>query len=560
VDNQRFLVWGLFLAMLWFAYQSWQLDYSPQTPPEASEVVDTAKPPSAILPPPGDEPLPAVSNATKDAAAPSATTAPERTVTVSTDVLDVVINTAGVRLVRATMKNYPISKDTPDELVELLSPDAANFGEIRLWLRGSGAAGELAAFEVDADRYELGTNDDLRVPFRRVGDNGITETRTLVFRRGAYRIDVEQTIDNGSDAAWRGDQVIQLIRRFSGPDRSMFNPDTYSFDGPILYNGDSSEKLDRDDLLDDGPEVIKEENGWVASIQHHFLNAIVPDTDTTNAFQVSASDNRMTASVVGPAQTVEPGSNHTFTATLFTGPKLQGQLEAIDPRLKLTVDYGLLTPLSQPMFWLLSKAHDFASNWGLAIIIVTILIKLVFYKLTESSGRSMAKMRELQPRMKALQERYKDDRQALSQQMMDLYKKEKINPAAGCLPILVQMPFFLAFYWVLVESVEMRQAPFFGWLTDLSSRDPFFILPAIMGGAMLLQQRLNPAPTDPVQARVMQILPVVFTVMFAFFPAGLVLYWATNTILSIAQQWKINKVVAAESKQRGKKKGKKATD
>ena len=202
--------------------------------------------------------------------------------------------------------------------------------------------------------------------------------------------------------------------------------------------------------------------------------------------------------------------------------------------------------------------HGFVANWGLAIIVVTILIKLVFYKLTESSGRSMAKMRNLQPRMKALQDRYKDDRQALSQAMMDLYKREKVNPAAGCLPILIQMPFFLAFYWVLLESVEMRQAPFVGWITDLSSRDPYFILPLIMGAAMFLQQKLNPQVGDPVQVRVMQIMPVIFTVFFAFFPSGLVLYWVTNTVLSIAQQWRINKVVEQEAKQqKGGKKPKK---
>jgi len=215
-----------------------------------------------------------------------------------------------------------------------------------------------------------------------------------------------------------------------------------------------------------------------------------------------------------------------------------------------------LTIISQPLFWLLSFVFGFVKNWGVAIILVTFLIKLAFYKLTESSGRSMAKMRQIQPRMKALQERYKDDRQALSQAMMELYKREKVNPAAGCLPILIQMPFFLAFYWVLLESVEMRQAPFALWITDLSTRDPYFILPLIMGAAMFGQQKLNPAPADPVQAKVMQIMPIMFTVFFAFFPSGLVLYWVTNTLLSIAQQWKVNKVVEAESKaQKGGKKG-----
>ncbi|MEO1419467.1 MAG: membrane protein insertase YidC, partial [Pseudomonadota bacterium] len=212
----------------------------------------------------------------------------------------------------------------------------------------------------------------------------------------------------------------------------------------------------------------------------------------------------------------------------------------------LTVDYGILTLLADPLFWVLSKVHSVIGNWGWAIVLVTLLIKLVFYKLTEQSGRSMAKMRNLQPRLKALQERYKDDRQKLSEAMMDLYKREKVNPAAGCLPILIQMPFFLAFYWVLLESVEMRQAPFMLWINDLSSRDPLFILPLLMGAAMLAQQQLNPAPADPIQARVMRILPIVFTVFFAFFPAGLVLYWFTNTILGVAQQWQINRVVTRE--------------
>jgi YidC/Oxa1 family membrane protein insertase len=241
---------------------------------------------------------------------------------------------------------------------------------------------------------------------------------------------------------------------------------------------------------------------------------------------------------------------------MFIGPKLQRQLAEIAPSLKLTVDYGWLTIISEPLFWLLSKVHSLVQNWGLAIIFVTILIKLAFFKLTQASGRSMAKMRKIQPRMKALQERYKDDRQQLSQAMMELYKREKVNPAAGCLPILIQMPFFLAFYWVLLESVEMRQAPFALWITDLSSRDPYFILPIIMGAAMLFQQKLNPAPADPVQAKVMQIMPVIFTGFFAFFPSGLVLYWVTNTTLSIAQQWHINKTVEGEDKKGGQRKKK----
>ena len=341
----------------------------------------------------------------------------------------------------------------------------------------------------------------------------------------------------------------------------MFDVDTYSFVGPIVYDGDKSEKLKHDDLIDDGKYEFSSQTGWMGSIQHHFLRAAVPSPGVDYKYDVQAVGDIATSSAIRRSLvTIAPGASETFATTLFVGPKLQEQLEQIDETLKLTVDYGWLTIISQPMFWLLSFVYGFVQNWGVAIILVTLLIKLAFYKLTESSGRSMAKMRQIQPRMKALQDRYKDDKQALSQAMMDLYKREKVNPAAGCLPILIQMPFFLAFYWVLLESVEMRQAPFALWITDLSTRDPYFILPLIMGAAMFGQQKLNPAPADPVQAKVMQIMPIMFTVFFAFFPSGLVLYWVTNTLLSIAQQWNVNRVVEAETKaQKAKKSGKKSS-
>jgi YidC/Oxa1 family membrane protein insertase len=342
----------------------------------------------------------------------------------------------------------------------------------------------------------------------------------------------------------------------------MFDVDSYSFNGPIAYDGEKAEKLQRDDLLDDGAYTYKSSSGWFGAIQHHFVAAVVPEAGIEQSYEIAlsgASDQTALSRAIGTIVAVPQGQSHTFKTTLFVGPKLQSQLEQIDERLKLTVDYGWLTLLSNPLFWLLSGAFGIFGNWGVAIIAVTILIKLVFYKLTESSGRSMAKMRNLQPRIKAMQERYKDDKQAQSQAMMELYKTEKVNPAAGCLPILIQMPFFLAFYWVLLESVEMRQAPFMLWITDLSVRDPFFILPLIMGAAMFFQQKLNPQVGDPIQIKVMQIMPIIFTAFFAFFPSGLVLYWVTNTLLSIAQQWKINKVVEAESKQqKGGKRPKKA--
>ncbi len=563
MDNQRLLVWAAFGMLLWFTYQTWMQDYGPApvpatapaeteplpveadddqlTLPELGEVAGEAQTVDAALP--GDE--------------PAEPTAEGAIITVRTDVLELQISTRGGTLVHATLLGYPVEKDRPNDLVELLSPERSNLGLIRTGLRGATGttANQDTVFSSPRSDYALGDADEIAVPLTWTDENGVSVEKRFLFTRGSYAITVEQTLVNNSAEPWRGDQYTQLLRRSKGVDRSMFDVDSYSFDGPQTYNGDKAEKIKRDDLQDKGPVEFSTPDGWVAAIQHHFLSAIVPEPGAPHVYRVEVKGDTMIASVVGAKRTVEPGAAETFSRQLFVGPKIQSQLEELHGKLKLTVDYGWLTILSQPMFWLLGFIHDFVGNWGVSIILVTILIKLAFYKMTETSGRSMAKMRNLQPRIKALQERYKDDKQQLSQQMMDLYKREKVNPAAGCLPILIQMPFFLAFYWVLIESVEMRQAPFALWITDLSTRDPYFILPLIMGAAMLLQQKLNPAPADPVQARVMQIMPIMFTGFFAFFPSGLVLYWATNTVLSIAQQWKINKVVEKEEK--AKKSGKK---
>jgi YidC/Oxa1 family membrane protein insertase len=453
---------------------------------------------------------------------------------------------------RAVIRKYPINKDEPDKLVQLLSPSGPDLGMIQTGLIAKGEGEDpnhFALFETRSDEYRLNGDDELLVLFTWSDGQGLTVEKELRFTRGSYRIDITQRIVNASDVDWEGAEYAQILRRSHEIERSMFNVDSYSFDGPIIYDGEKSEKLDRDDLISDGPYDIRAERGWIGSIQHHFLSAVVPAGESEYHYNVAVTGATSLASFIrSPAIRVRSGSEFTFETTAFVGPKLQGQLEQVDETLKLTVDYGWLTILSQPLFWLLSWVYSFVANWGVAIIIVTVLIKMLFYKLTEASGRSMAKMREIQPRMKALQDRYKDDRQALSQAMMELYKREKVNPAAGCLPILIQMPFFLAFYWVLLESVEMRQAPFALWITDLSSRDPYFILPIIMGAAMLFQQRLNPAPADPVQAKVMQVMPIMFTGFFAFFPSGLVLYWVTNTLLSIAQARKARKNKSPEQK------------
>ena len=569
MDNQRLLIWAFFGLMAWITYQTWMQDYGPKPAPVEAEPAEQMSQPGE-LPAATDDGLPEIVDPNGEqslfpgeAAAPASageTGAPS--IRVTTDVIDVEISTKGGTLQKAVLLNYPVAKDKPDTLVELLSSRADTLGLIESGLRattGGAEATHLTTLDSRQMSYELGDDEELTVPLTWSDESGIVIEKRYRFTRGSYQIDLEQEIQNGSDGLWRGAEYVRIKRHFQKQERSMFDVDSYSFAGPIVYNGEKSEKLSHDELIDDGKYEFYAERGWFGSIQHHFLSAAIPELSKEHKYEVTVVGDTSISSAIGrSAEAVAPGSSKTFKTTLFVGPKLQSQLEDIDKSLKLTVDYGWLTIISQPLFWLLSKVHAYVGNWGVAIIVVTLLIKLAFYKLNESSGRSMAKMRNLQPRMKALQDRYKDDRQALSQAMMGLYKREKVNPAAGCLPILIQMPFFLAFYWVLLESVEMRQAPFALWITDLSTRDPYFILPLIMGAAMFMQQKLNPAPADPVQAKVMQIMPVMFTGFFAFFPSGLVLYWVTNTLLSIAQQWKINTVVEAEAKasKSGKKKPK----
>ncbi len=577
MDNQRLLAWAFFGLMAWITYQTWVRDYAP--PPVAPVAEQRAAEMPALSSPGLSSPtlsapasiddLPEITAPTTagelpaaplEAAANAAPSAP--VIRVTTDVLDIEISTLGGTLQRVALLKYPVAKDRPDTLIELLSPDPENIGRIESGVRALGGAPEathLSNFQAPLKRYDLDGGDEMEVVLNWTDPGGITVEKRYRFQKGSYTIQLEQEVTNGSAELWRGAEYVRIKRYSRAQERSMFDVDSYSFAGPIVYDGEKSQKLKRDDLIDDGKYEFSAEQGWFGAIQHHFVTAVVPPRGEGYKYQVAVAGDISVGSAIGKdVSAIAPGNSQVFATTLFVGPKLQAQLEDIDKSLKLTVDYGWLTIISQPLFWLLSVVHGFVGNWGVAIILVTFLIKLAFYKLTESSGRSMAKMRNLQPRMKALQDRYKEDKPALSQAMMDLYKREKVNPAAGCLPILIQMPFFLAFYWVLLESVEMRQAPFALWITDLSTRDPYFILPLIMGVAMFMQQKLNPAPADPVQAKVMQIMPIMFTAFFAFFPSGLVLYWVTNTLLSIAQQWKINTVVEAEAKAQkaGKKKKK----
>lgn len=566
-----FLWLGLVLA-LWLNYETWQRDYALPIPsaattaaaaPSAEAVTGlAASVPQSAATTANATTATTTGNATSAApeadaanvAAPQASATPTAvasTIKVVTDVLTVEVSLRGGDLVLADLTQYPLVKGE-DARVRLLNTNPANFYLLQTGL--TGAAGEsrpthLADFDSAQNEYRMAEGaDELRVPLVwRDAEAGVTVTKTYVFKRGQYRIDLRYDVENAGTATWRAASYAQILRNDPPVETSMFSVESYAFQGPAYYDGIKYEKLDRDSA-EDRALSRDIQGGWIAGMQHHFVAAIVPAGAVTYRYSIKTEGNQYLLSTTGPSITVAPSSGATFEETLFVGPKLQAQLEQAGPRLDLVADYGILTLLAKPLFWLLEQAYKLTTNWGWSIVLITLLLKLVFYPLSESSGKSMAKMRVLGPRMKNLQETYKDDREKLGRAMMDLYKREKINPLAGCLPILIQMPVFFAFYWVLLESVEMRQASFAFWIQDLSSRDPFFVLPIIMAGAMFVQYKLNPTPPDPIQAKVFMILPFIMSATFAFFPAGLVLYWVTNTLLSIAQQWNINRRIEAEAK------------
>lgn len=556
MDNQRIFVWAALGLVLWLNYITWQKDYAPPPAPASSVTAPAAKDNSQASQTLPDLPsttagTPAAPTGTPQIPEAAANTAP--VVRVVTDVLDMDISTQGGELQRADLLKYPKVKNQPNVPVRLFNTGNTGLFVARSGLRAADQRAEpthLAMFQAAATEYRLKAGEQqLEVPLTWTDGQGITVTKTYIFHPGSYRIDLRYDVDNQSGSEWQAASYVQLVRHYEHVERSYFNVETYAYRGPAVYDGKGSRKLNVE-KADDRNYKNTITGGWAAALQHHFVAAAVPPVTESYDYQLSVDpDNDYILSYRGPLHGVAPDSTYTFKETLFVGPKLQEQLSATGPELQLTADYGKLTIIAQPLFWLLEKVHSFVRNWGLAIIIVTFLIKLAFYKLTAASGRSMAKMRNIAPRIKAIQERYKDDREQLGRQMMEIYKREKINPLAGCLPILIQVPFFLAFYWVLLESVEMRQAPFFGWITDLSTRDPYFILPILMGAAMFAQFKLQPMPSaDPMQAKIFAFMPIIMAVTMAWFPAGLVLYWLTNTLLSIAQQWRINKLVAAEDK------------
>ena len=546
MDSTRILLWATFSLLLWVTYTAWVTQYPAPVQQPSAQITGTEQLPTPAAPTNDELPQlaepPALATPTADAAV-----ALSRPIRIQTDVFQALIDGQGGDLVQVELPGYPVDKEStiPIRLLDYPQQERWVFQTGLRSAAGGSEPNHLAEFSAQRMEYALGDSaDELSVTLDWENVGPLRARKVYTFRRGQYAVDLSIILENPTDEVWRGAAYAQILRHHTPVERSFTSVDSYSFRGPVLYDGDEYEKLDVEDLIEE-PVNQSLAGGWMAAIQHHFLAAVVPPPADEYHYQAATRGNEFVLTGLSNIAEVPAGGQIEFPFTLFVGPKLQNQLTAAGPELELTVDYGMLTILAQPLFWGLERIHRLVGNWGWAIIIITFLIKLVFYKLTETSGRSMAKMRKLQPRMKALQETYKDKREELSRHMMELYKREKVNPAAGCLPILIQMPFFFAFYWVLIETVEIRQAPFMLWIDDLSSRDPFFVLPLLMGAAMLIQTRLNPAPPDPVQAKVMQIMPIVFTAFFAFFPAGLVLYWLTNTTLSILQQWRINKVIAA---------------
>jgi YidC/Oxa1 family membrane protein insertase len=566
-NNIRVFLWLAVALALWLNYSQWQIDYGAKPTPATADTTD-----STGAPKPSDiaDAVPQVTQPATEAAAPTdgvpavaqqaaagadIEAAKTRKIRVTTDVLVLDIALTGGTLVRAELPGYPIVKGEPAPVV-LFNTDLPSTNYVlRTGLASSddpNGPSHLATFTAPAESYTLAPGqEELRVPLTWTDGKGITVTKTFVFKRSLFAIDLEYQIANATQAPWHAVSYARIVRSDPPVERSMFKVESYATRGPAFGEGNKYRKLNIE-KTDDATLSIKVTNGWIAGIQHHFVSAVVPDHTSPHTFTMGVKGREYVLTSLSEVQTVAPGTTKTLKEALFVGPKLQKQLETLHPELSRVADYGALTLLSRPLFWLLDQAHAIVKNWGLAIILVTFMLKLLFYPLSEKAGRSMGRMRALAPRMKILQETYKDDRTKLGQATMELYKTEKVNPLAGCLPMIIQMPVFLAFYWVLLESVEMRQAPFFGWINDLSARDPFFILPVLNGLAMWGQSKLNPPPPDPVQARIFQLMPIVFSVMFALFPAGLVLYWVTNTGLSILQQWNINRKIAAEDKSRKK--------
>jgi YidC/Oxa1 family membrane protein insertase len=474
----------------------------------------------------------------------------ERLIRVKTDVLDLVIDTRGGDIVRAALPEHPaeLRGDSPPFLMLNRTRDQIYVAQSGLiGPNGTDHAEDRPRFFAEHADYSLGSAAELRVPLS-YRQGSVLITKEFVLRPGSYLVDVVYQVDNRGTSPWIGHMFGQIQRDSHNPAPASNAFGMKSYLGAALSTQDENYRKVKFDDLNKKPFETELTGGWIAMVQHYFVSAWIPEQTASNHFKLRRlGENDLYAlGFVGPERRVEPGKSEHFSAGFYVGPKDQARLGEIAPHLDLTIDYGWLWWIAKPVFAGLQLLHNWLGNWGWAIIAVTILVKLVFFPLSAASYRSMARMRKLQPEMQTLRERYGTDRQQLSQEVMALYKREKVNPMGGCLPMLIQMPVFIALYWVLSESVELRHAPWILWITDLSVRDPLYVLPVLNGISMYVLQTLQPAPPDPTQAKVMKVMPVMFSFFFVFFPAGLVLYWTVNSVLSIAQQWVITRRIIAE--------------
>ncbi len=554
MGDSRLFLYGALAILLFLMWQTWELEKAPPILEASTQHAPTGDQDVAPTAPADAEDVPKAQVAEPATDIPGRVAAPRgEQIQVLTDVFDLRIDTLGGSVVQVDLPRYPISLDNPDQPVRLLYFDSETYVAQSGLTHDTTQTGDLsgrapshhARYQADRSVYDFSQETEPQsVVLTWTGPDGIEVRKRFRFTPGSYLIEVSHEVRNGSADEWVGRQYRQL-RRNAGQqaDRASLlfgNTEAISFVGAAYHDSDTYHKLSFDDMAEQ-PFGARLTDGWVAMLQHYFVSAWVPQRGAEEQYYTRVvRRDRYPEYIIGmhsPALRVTPGSSGTFSSQLYVGPKEQNVLKEIADGLDLTVDYGILTILSKPLFWILDQIYRLAGNWGIAIILLTALVKLLFYKLSETSYRSMAKMRKFTPRIQQLRERYAGDRAKMNEAMMKMYREEKVNPLGGCWPVLVQIPVFIALYWVLLESVELRQAPFFGWIQDLSVRDPYYILPLLMGASMLVQTKLNPTPPDPFQAKLMMAMPIIFTVFFLFFPAGLVLYWLVNNLLSIAQQW-----------------------
>jgi YidC/Oxa1 family membrane protein insertase len=535
-----FLIFSFSLVVLW---GEWTRQNQPQTPVAAPALVS------------------------KEAGVPSVTTAlapqaiaPVETVKlpsgkmlhITTDVFEAEINTAGGNIERLSLLQHRNANDQTKPIVLFQRDGSLTYVE-QSGLLGKGLPTHNAAFQAETAEFKLlDGKDSVEVKLTATATDGALVSKTYTFHRGNYLVDVAYVVKNTSATAIQPSAYFQLLRDSTPPEGASAFVPTYT--GAAAFTDlEKYIKIDFSDIEKNKVTLPKDpDNGWVGMVQHYFVSAWLPQGKSPREFYTKhVEGNLNSVGVILPMASIEPNQTQSISNQLYVGPAMT-KLDDIAPGLGLTVDYGIFTVFAAPLFWAMSFLNDLVHNWGVAIVLLTVLIKLAFFPLSAASYRSMAKMSVVAPKLEKIKKQYGDDRERLNKAMMDLYKTEKINPLGGCLPMLIQIPVFIGLYWAILESVELRHAPFFGWINDLSATDPYYVLPLIMGASMLIQSKLNPVPTDPIQAKVMQIMPIAFSVVFFFFPAGLVLYSIVNNVLSIGQQWYIKR--AAEAEQLGTKK------